>query len=118
MCAFHYDALDHPEAVGPSSHTSRTGGAYDAVFSAYGRAGILRKHTSPWPVAALAVCLPQLAAAGLRERLLEFDLNDFAIGAGLATTESVYVGGKNSVTIYPAIASLFPGAFDDDLAGT
>jgi outer membrane protein len=64
----------------------------------------------------LAVCLPQLAAAGLRERLLEFDLNDFAIGAGLATTESVYVGGKNSVTIYPAIASLFPGAFDDDLA--
>jgi outer membrane scaffolding protein for murein synthesis (MipA/OmpV family) len=54
--------------------------------------------------------------AGLRERLLEIDLNDFAVGAGLATTESPYVGVKNSVSVYPAIASLFPGAFDDDLA--
>lgn len=71
---------------------------------------------SRWLVAAVAACLSQLAAAGLRERLLDFDLNDFAIGAGLATTESPYVGVRNSFTVYPAIASLFPGAFDDDLA--
>src|SRR5262249_36990192 len=54
--------------------------------------------------------------AGLRERLLAFDLNDFAIGANVAATESVYVGGHDSLKIYPVIAELFPAAFDDDLA--
>jgi hypothetical protein len=34
----------------------------------------------------------------------------------VAATESVYVGASDSVAVYPAIASVFPGEFDDDLA--
>jgi outer membrane scaffolding protein for murein synthesis (MipA/OmpV family) len=71
---------------------------------------------SRWLVAAAAAGLSQIAAAGLRERLQDFDLNDFAVGAGFAAMESPYAGVRDSVSVYPAIASLFPGAFDDDLA--
>ena len=61
-------------------------------------------------------CLWQPANADLREKLLAFDLNDFAIGAGLASTQNVYVGASDSISVYPVIASVFPGEFDDDLA--
>jgi MipA family protein len=67
-------------------------------------------------LAALAACEPALA--GLREILLAFDLNEYAIGGNASTSEDVYVGASGSVTYYPVIMEQFPAAFDDGLVFT
>lgn len=55
------------------------------------------------------------AAAGLMERLLEFDLNDYAVGGAASVSESVYVGVADSSVYYPVIMQHFPSAFSDEV---
>jgi outer membrane protein len=62
-------------------------------------------------VAVLGVAGP--ASAGLLDGLRAIDINDYAIGVGVATTESIYADGGDSQTIYPYLTRLKPSAFDD-----
>jgi outer membrane protein len=53
------------------------------------------------------------ASAGLLDGLRAIDINDYAIGVGVSTTESIYAGAGDSQTIYPYLTRLRPSAFDD-----
>ncbi|HET8698012.1 MAG TPA: MipA/OmpV family protein [Gammaproteobacteria bacterium] len=58
-----------------------------------------------------------VASAGVIDDLLqglhEIDINDYAIGVGASSTESVYAGAPDSTAAYPYIGRLFPSDFDD-----
>lgn len=65
---------------------------------------------------ALLLCAAAPAcAAGLIERLREFDLNDYAVGGAATVTESVYVGVKDSTVYYPILIQPFPATFGDQV---
>jgi outer membrane protein len=49
----------------------------------------------------------------LVEDLRAIDLNDFAVGIGVSTTENIYVDGGDSQTPYPYLTKLVPSALDD-----
>jgi outer membrane scaffolding protein for murein synthesis (MipA/OmpV family) len=63
--------------------------------------------------AAALLALPGTASAGLLDGLRAIDINDYAIGVGVSTTESIYAGAGDSQTIYPYLTRLRPSAFDD-----
>ena len=56
-------------------------------------------------------------AADLIENLVEglrsIDINDYAVGFGVSTTENIYVDGGDSQTVYPFLTKLVPSALDD-----
>ena len=74
-----------------------------------------RQHSNVWLAAIAASCTLHPAAADFRERLHEFDLNDYALGGGVSISENVYVGAPDGSTYYPVLAQLEPAAFSDDL---
>jgi len=45
--------------------------------------------------------------------LRAIDLNDYAVGIGVSTTENIYVDGGDSHTAYPYLTKLVPSALDD-----
>ena len=51
--------------------------------------------------------------AGLLDGLRAIDINDYAVGIGVSTTENIYVDAGNSQTIYPFLTKLTPSALDD-----
>jgi outer membrane scaffolding protein for murein synthesis (MipA/OmpV family) len=53
------------------------------------------------------------SSAGLLDSLRAIDINDYAVGMGVSTTENIYVGGADSQTIYPFLTKLVPSALDD-----
>jgi MipA family protein len=64
-------------------------------------------------VALQAATEPSLA--GILQGLQDIDINDYAIGLGVTSTENVYSGAQDSTTIYPYLGRLFPADFDDGL---
>ena len=66
--------------------------------------------------AATAVSVLGLAepcCAGLLDSLRAIDINDYAVGIGVSTTENIYVDAGDSQTIYPYLTKLVPSALDD-----
>jgi outer membrane protein len=57
--------------------------------------------------------LAQPASAGLLDGLRAIDINDYAVGLGISTTENIYAGADDSRTVYPYLTRLRPSAFDD-----
>ena len=57
----------------------------------------------------------QPSTAGLLDSLRAIDINDYAVGMGVSTTENIYVGGADSQTIYPFLTKLVPSALHDDV---
>lgn len=49
----------------------------------------------------------------LIEGLRAIDLNDYAVGIGVSTTENIYADGDDSQTAYPYLTKLVPSALDD-----
>ena len=49
----------------------------------------------------------------LVEGLRSIDINDYAVGLGVSTTESIYVDAHDSQTIYPYFTKLVPSALND-----
>ena len=49
----------------------------------------------------------------LVENLRAIDINDYAVGFGVSTTESIYVDQEDSQTVYPFLTKLVPSALDD-----
>src|SRR5688572_14638642 len=47
------------------------------------------------------------------EDLRAIDINDYAVGFGVSTTESIYVDAHDSQTFYPFLTKLMPSALDD-----
>ncbi len=62
---------------------------------------------------ALLLALAESAGAGVLEALRAIDINDYAVGIGVSTTENVYVGAGDSQTIYPYLTKLVPSALND-----
>ncbi len=46
--------------------------------------------------------------------LRDYDLNDYALGLTISTSQNPYVGGENSVIAYPVLTSFRDSAFTDD----
>jgi len=44
----------------------------------------------------------------------DYDLNDYALGLTISTSQNPYVGGENSVIAYPVLTSFRDSAFTDD----
>ena len=59
--------------------------------------------------------LAEPSSAGLLESLRAIDINDYAVGVGVSTTENIYVGGADSQTVYPFLTKLVPSALHDDV---
>lgn len=59
------------------------------------------------------LCLTEPAGAGLLDGLRGIDINDYALGLGMSTNESIYAGGGSAQTLYPYLTRLRPSAFDD-----
>src|SRR5688572_17289172 len=57
----------------------------------------------------------QPSTAGLLDSLRAIDINDYAVGMGVSTTENIYVGSADSQTIYPFLTKLVPSALHDDV---
>lgn len=57
--------------------------------------------------------LAQPSNAGLLDGLRGIDINDYAVGFGVSTTENIYAGAGDSRTVYPFLTKLRPSAFDD-----
>jgi outer membrane scaffolding protein for murein synthesis (MipA/OmpV family) len=57
--------------------------------------------------------LAQPSSAGVLDGLRGIDINDYAIGLGVSTTENIYAGAGESRTVYPYLTRLRPSAFDD-----
>ncbi len=53
-------------------------------------------------------------AAGWLDYIRNYDLNDYALGVSISTSESPYVGGENSLFAYPYLTSFRDSAFTDD----
>jgi outer membrane protein len=49
----------------------------------------------------------------LVENLRAIDINDYAVGFGVSTTENIYVDAEDSQTVYPFLTKLVPSALDD-----
>jgi outer membrane protein len=47
------------------------------------------------------------------ENLRAIDINDYAVGFGVSTTENIYVDAEDSQTVYPFLTKLVPSALDD-----
>jgi len=75
----------------------------------------LRSHALLRFVAAVAglLALAQPVHAGVLDGLRAIDLNDYAVGIGVSSAESIYVGAADSHTVYPYLTRLKPSAFDD-----
>lgn len=80
--------------------------------------GLLRMCSRILCLALLLGAAAQACATGLIERLLEFDLNDYAVGGASTVTESPYAGVKDSTVYYPIIIQPFPSAFGDEVVFT
>jgi outer membrane protein len=63
--------------------------------------------------AASLLALAGPSNAGLLDGLRSIDINDYALGLGISTTENIYAGADDSQTIYPYLTRLRPSAFDD-----
>jgi outer membrane protein len=76
---------------------------------------ILRSKRVSLRVAAAASLLPAAApcSAGVLESLRSIDINDWAVGIGISTTDNIYVDAGDSQTIYPYLTKLVPSALDD-----
>jgi outer membrane scaffolding protein for murein synthesis (MipA/OmpV family) len=59
----------------------------------------------------LALAAP--CSAGLLDGLRAIDINDYAVGVGVSTTENIYVDSGDSQTVYPFLTKLVPSALDD-----
>jgi outer membrane scaffolding protein for murein synthesis (MipA/OmpV family) len=53
-------------------------------------------------------------AGSLMDYLRKYDLNDYAFGVNISTSQSPYVGGENSVFAYPYLTSFREASFTDD----
>jgi outer membrane scaffolding protein for murein synthesis (MipA/OmpV family) len=63
--------------------------------------------------AASLLGLAEPCSAGLLDALRSIDINDYAVGIGVSTTENIYVDAGDSQTIYPYLTKLVPSALDD-----
>jgi outer membrane scaffolding protein for murein synthesis (MipA/OmpV family) len=81
------------------------------------KSSLVRRACKRAPLrAGAAACLLGLAApccAGVLDSLRAIDINDYAVGIGVSTTESIYVDAGDSQTIYPYLTKLVPSALDD-----
>jgi len=57
--------------------------------------------------------LAEPCSAGLLDGLRAIDINDYAVGIGVSTTENIYVDAGDSQTIYPYLTKLLPSALDN-----
>jgi outer membrane protein len=55
------------------------------------------------------------ARAGLLDELRKIDINDYAIGLGVSTSDSIYVGEGTSSWIYPYVTRFSPSDFDNGI---
>ena len=53
-------------------------------------------------------------AQGFLDYIRNYDLNDYALGLTLSSSQSPYTGGENSVIAYPTLTSFRDSAFTDD----
>jgi outer membrane scaffolding protein for murein synthesis (MipA/OmpV family) len=60
-----------------------------------------------------SLALADASSAGLLDGLRSIDINDYALGVGVSTTENIYAGAGDSQTVYPYLTRLRPSAFDD-----
>jgi outer membrane scaffolding protein for murein synthesis (MipA/OmpV family) len=62
--------------------------------------------------------LLSIAQSALANRLLDYirntDLNDYALGVAISTSQNIYKGEENSVYAYPYLTSFRDSAFTDD----
>lgn len=75
-------------------------------------------RTSSWLAAWVLLALSGQAAAAdsnFLERLRAFDVNQYAVGAVVTTSDNVYVGARDSEVIYPMLAQFDPSDFDDGI---
>jgi outer membrane protein len=64
-------------------------------------------------IGTLVVCESALAQ-GFLDYIRNYDLNDYALGLTLSSSQSPYAGGENSVIAYPVLTSFRDSAFTDD----
>jgi outer membrane scaffolding protein for murein synthesis (MipA/OmpV family) len=66
-------------------------------------------------LACLVFCAPMPSNAGkLLDYIRNYDLNDYALGLSLSTSQNPYVGAANSTIAYPYLTSFQHSAFTDD----
>jgi outer membrane protein len=53
-------------------------------------------------------------AQGLLDYIRDYDLNDYALGLTISTSQNPYLDGENSVIAYPVLTSFRDAAFTDD----
>jgi outer membrane protein len=70
----------------------------------------LRQRATLWVIVSL---LAGPAHAGVLDALRDIDINDYAVGVGVSTTENIYVDADDSQTVYPYLTKLVPSALDD-----
>ena len=64
---------------------------------------------------ALMLITPSSASAGpLLDYIRDYDLNDYALGLSIATSQSPYLGADNSVAAYPILTSFRHSSLTDD----
>lgn len=60
--------------------------------------------------------LPTTAHAGwLLDKIHDYDLNDYALGAAVSSTQGIYAGAPDSTFLYPYLTSFQHSAFNDDI---
>ena len=88
-----------------------------AGFRGHGMQGLVVSSSKRVSLrAAAAACLLGLAepcSAGLLDGLRAIDINDYAVGIGVSTTENIYADAGDSQTVYPYLTKLVPSALDD-----
>ena len=63
----------------------------------------------------LILITPSSASAGsLLDYIRDYDLNDYALGLSIATSQSPYLGADNSVAAYPILTSFCHSSLTDD----
>ena len=63
----------------------------------------------------LSLLAPPVAVAGpLLDYIRNYDLNDYALGLSIATSQSPYLGADNSMTAYPILTSFRHSSLTDD----
>ena len=74
---------------------------------------LLRRFRLPL-LAAMTVAGSNAFAGSVLDYIRNYDLNDFALGLALSSSQNPYVGGEDSTFAYPYLTSFRHSAFTDD----